>query len=143
MKTLHRWLWASWLLLVIGLPPALAAGDAGPVPFVVDLTHASEHQGRITFLQLDKILDDLGEKNLKIEVVAYEEGIHALMANNKDTYQLLIKLADRGVSFKACRISMRAWHLTEDDFPLEVEFVPAGAPEVIRREMEGYKYWHP
>jgi intracellular sulfur oxidation DsrE/DsrF family protein len=38
---------------------------------------------------------------------------------------------------------MRAWDLKEENFPLEVEFVPAGAPEMIRLQMDGYKYWRP
>jgi len=112
--------------------------------FVVQLTRSSDNYGhRRTFMQIDKILSDIGEDSVKFTVVAYEEGIQALTANNKETNQLLTKLANRGVQFKACRISMRAWNLTENDFPLEVEYVPAGAPEVIRLQMNDYKYWRP
>lgn len=112
--------------------------------FVVQLTRSSDNYGhRRTFMQLDKILSDLTSDNIKFTVVAYEEGIQALTSKNKETNQLLTKLANRGVEFKACRISMRAWNLTEDDFPLEVDYVPAGAPEVIRLQMKGYKYWRP
>jgi len=115
-----------------------------PIDFVMQLTRSGENYGhRRAFLQIDKVLTDLGEKNLNITVVAYEDGIHSLLENNKETSQLLTKLANRGVIFKACRISMRAWKLHEDQFPLEVEFVPAGAPEVIRLQMQGYKYWRP
>lgn len=120
--------------------PAYAADKA--MEFVVQLTRNANNYGhRRAFMQLDKILSDLGEEKVKFTVVAYEEGIQALTANNKKTNQLLTKLANRGVIFKACRISMNAWNLTENDFPLEVEYVPAGAPEVIRLQLEGYKYW--
>lgn len=129
-----------WSLLL----PVSAADEKKPIPFVMQLTRSGDNYGhRRAFLQIDKVLDDLGEKNLKIVVVAYEDGIHALLANNKETSQLLTKLANRGVTFKACRISMRAWELKEDEFPLEVEFVPAGAPEMIRLQMLSYKYWRP
>lgn len=136
-------------LILIMLSPALpVTSHAEPkpdaIPFVMQLTRIGDNYGhRRAFLQIDKVLDDLGEDKLKIVVVAYEEGIQALTADNKETSQLLTKLANRGVTFKACRISMRAWELTEQDFPLEVEYVPAGAPEVIRLQMEGYKYWRP
>lgn len=136
-------------LLLIMLSPALsvkAFADTPPAatPFVMQLTRSGDNYGhRRAFLQIDKVLDDLGEDKLKIVVVAYEEGIQALTADNKETSQLLTKLANRGVVFRACRISMRAWELTEQDFPLEVDYVPAGAPEVIRLQMEGYKYWRP
>lgn len=112
--------------------------------FVVQLTRSGDNYGhRRTFMQIDKILSDIGEDKVKFTVVAYEEGIQALTANNKGTSQLLTKLANRGVTFKACRISMNAWNLTENDFPLEVDYVPAGAPEVIRLQMNSYKYWRP
>jgi len=130
------------LSLVLGLSALSTAAE--PVNFVVQLTRSAEHYGqRRVFLQLDKILDDLGEDKLHFTVVAYEDGIHALLADNQETSQLLTKLANRGVTFEACRISMQAWGLTESQFPLEVQFVPAGAPEVIRLQLQGYKYWRP
>lgn len=133
------------LIAVVNLivAPAYTA-ESEPVAFIMQLTRSSENYGhRRAFLQIDKVLDDLGEKNLKIVVVAYEDGIHALLADNNETSQLLTKLANRGVVFKACRISMRAWGLKDEQFPLEVEFVPAGAPEMIRLQMKGFKYWRP
>lgn len=134
-----------WLLIACSVVSAAsAAPPANPVPFVVQLTRSGDHHGhRRVFLQIDKVLNDLGENNLKIVVVAYEEGIQALVVTNQETSQLLTKLANRGVVFKACKISMRAWELDDADFPLEVEFVPAGAPEMIRLQMQGYKYWRP
>ena len=131
-------------LTAFSISDAVIASDDKATPFVMQLTRPTDNFGqRRAFLQIDKVLDDLGEKNLKVEVIAYEDGIHALLSNNEETSQLLTKLTNRGVTFKACRISMRAWSLTEDAFPLEVEFVPAGAPEVIRLQMQGYKYWRP
>ena len=132
------------LLLACNMATAAPATSPEPVPFVVQLTRPGDHHGhRRVFLQIDKVLSDLGEDNVKFVVVAYEEGIQALVVTNQETSQLLTKLANRGVVFKACRISMRAWELDEADFPLEVEFVPAGAPEMIRLQMQGYKYWRP
>lgn len=76
-------------------------------------------------------------------MVAYEGGILSLLANNASTAGLVETLHRQGVKFKACRISMRASDLAESDFPLEVEFVSAGAPEMIRLQMRGYRYWRP
>lgn len=135
---------ALMLLLTGMLTPQPAVARQAVTPFVMQLTRSSDNHGhRRAFIQIEKVLDDIGEKNVKIEVVAYEDGILSLIANNKDTSQLLLKLAARGVKFKACRISMRAWDLKEADFPGAVEFIPAGAPEMIRLQMQGYKYWRP
>ena len=131
------------LLFIVSVSLPVGAEEK-PTSFVMQLTRSSDNYGhRKAFLQLDKVLDDNGEGRLKVEVVAYENGIHALLSENKETSQLLSKLANRGVVFKACRISMRAWDLEEDEFPIEVVFVPAGATEAIRLQMKGYKYWHP
>lgn len=142
MKIRNQLLFIIALAIILVSPISYASDKA--VNFVMQLTRTADNYGhRRAFMQIDKVLSDIGEKKLNITVVAYEDGIHSLLAKNKKTSQLLTKLANRGVKFKACRISMRAWELKEDDFPLEVEFVPAGAPEVIKLQMQGYKYWRP
>lgn len=123
---------------------AAEAASSTPVPFVMQLTRSSEGLShRRAFLQIAKVLDEIGEDKLHIEVVAYESGILSLLKNNEQTAGLLAALNRRGVVFKACRISMSASGLVEDDFPIEVEYVPAGAPEVIRLQMDGFRYWRP
>lgn len=114
-----------------------------PIPFVMQMTTGDSDAQRRAFLQIDKVLEDLGAQNVKIEVVAYEGGITSLLADNKDTITLLTALAQQGVVFKACRISMRANDFKDSDFPLEVGYVPAGAPEMIRLQMKGHRYWRP
>jgi len=114
-----------------------------PVTFVMQMTVSEEIQQRRAFLQISKVLEDIGPDKVNIEVVAYEGGILSLLANNSGTASLVASLHRQGVKFKACRISMRASDLTDTDFPLEVEFVPAGAPEMIRLQMQGAKYWRP
>ncbi|MDH5393516.1 MAG: DsrE family protein [Gammaproteobacteria bacterium] len=141
MKTLFQ----SLFLLCISVSSfsAFAATAKDTHQIVVQLTRSSDNYAHMkTFFQIDKVLSEIGENKLKIVVVAYEDGIHALTQNSRAA-QMLTKLANRGVSFKACKISMNAWDLTEDDFPLEVEFIAAGAPEMIRRQLAGYKYWKP
>lgn len=122
---------------------AAEARKKAAVPFVMQLTAEEGLQQRRAFLQIAKVLEDLGPDKVRIEVVAYEGGILSLLANNADTATLLADLSRKGVKFKACRISMRASDLAESDFPLEVEFVPAGAPEMIRLQTKGYRYWRP
>ena len=135
------------MLMVLGLSgvsgqAVAAAKDKERVPFVMQMT-AEESQQRRAFMQIAKVLEDIGPDKIKIVVVAYEAGILSLLANNAATAGLVETLHRQGVRFKACRISMRASDLSESDFPLEVEFVPAGAPEMVRLQMQGYRYWRP
>ena len=115
-----------------------------PTTFVVQMTAAEDIQQRRALLQIQKVLETFGPGKVRFEVVAYEGGILSLLANNAGTATLVADLYRQGVKFKACRISMRASDLTEADFPLEVEFVPAGAVEMIRMQIEeGARYWRP
>ncbi len=118
---------------------------AKPVDFVVQFTRADgmNNGHRRVLFQIDRALKELGPDKVHFTVVAYEEGIQALRADNTRTATLVTDLANRGVVFKACRISMKASGLTEDDMNMVVDFVPAGAPEVLRLQMQGYRYWKP
>ena len=133
------------MLVVLGCGQAWAKDGASkaPVPFVMQMTTEDPLLQRRAFMQIQKVLADIGPNKVKIEVVAYEGGILSLLTNNASTAGLLETLHRQGVKFKACRISVRASDLSESDFPLEVEFVPAGAPEMIRLQMKGYRYWRP
>lgn len=133
-----------WAVVALGLAAASAqAAPPKPTPFVMQMTVGDSDAQRRAFLQIQKVLQDIGSAKVHIEVVAYEAGISALASDNKDTASLLAALSRHGVRFKACRISMRGFKLKEDDFPLEVEFVPAGAPEMVRLQIAGYRYWRP
>ena len=131
------------LIASFGVNLHAQAADTGPIPFVMQMTVGDSDAQRRAFLQIQKVLQDIGPKKVKIEVVAYESGITSLLSNNNDTATLVAALAREGVRFKACRISMRGFQLKEDAFPLEVEFVPAGAPEMVSLQMKGYRYWRP
>ena len=137
------WTRVCLLLLVLCAAPSAHAAEPAPVPFVMQLTIGDSDAQRRAFLQIAKMLEDIGTQKVKIEVVAYEGGITSLLSDNNDTATLIAALAREGVRFKACRISMRGHGYTDADFPLEVEFVPAGAPELIRLQMQGYRYWRP
>ncbi len=137
------WFRVGVLLLVFWGAPLTHAAETAPVPFVMQMTVGDSDAQRRAFLQIAKVLEDMGPQQVRIEVVAYEGGITALLADNNDTATLLAMLAREGVRFKACRISMRGHGYTDADFPLEVEFVPAGAPEMVRLQMQGYRYWRP
>lgn len=132
------------LILVFSAPANVVARAAPkPAPIVMQMTLGDSDAQRRAFLQIAKVLEDLGPQTVRIEVVAYDSGITSLLSENQDTATLLAALARQGVKFKACRISMRGHGLKDDDFPMEVDFVSAGAPEIIRLQLRGYRYWRP
>lgn len=141
MLTLLRF----WLVLFVSLGVCLhaQAADTDPIPFVMQMTTGDSDAQRRAFLQIQKVMQDLGSQKVNIEVVAYESGITSLLSDNNDTATLVAALSREGVRFKACRISMRGHGFADTDFPMEVEFVPAGATEMIGLQIKGYRYWRP
>ena len=142
---MRYFLWVAFFMLGVGSAQVSAKEIASkaPVPFVMQMTTEDPLLQRRALMQIQKVLADIGSNNVKIEVVDYEGGILSLLTNNASTAGLLETLHRQGVKFKACRISVRASELAESDFPLEVEFVPAGAPEMIQLQMKDYRYWRP
>ena len=134
------------IFIVISISLALVpiTGFTAPTEFVVQLTKKDDNGAhRRALMQVARVLKDVGRKNVNFTVVAYEHGITALLENNEKTAELVAGLNRLGVSFKACKVSMQASDLTEDDFPMEVDYVAAGAPELIRLRLKGYEYWRP
>jgi len=142
-KLMSVWFRIGLLSLVFWGAPSAHTAETVPVPFVMQMTIGDSDAQRRAFLQIAKVLQDIGPQKVRIEVIAYEGGIASLLAGNNDTAMLIAALAREGVRFKACRISMRGHGYNDADFPLEVEFVPAGASEMVRLQMEGYRYWRP
>ena len=76
-------------------------GTATPVPFVMQLTRSAEGLShRRAFLQIAKVLDEIGEDKLHIEVVAYEElGMAAIFKIEVENSPALIIVDDKANDF--------------------------------------------
>lgn len=97
-----------------------------------------------TLNNVSNSLDEIGEDQMEVEVVAHGQGIH-LLAKEKSPVELQAKIAelqDRGVVFAACANSMAKNGYTMEDMLPGVIQVPSGAAEVIRKQREGWIYLH-
>ena len=101
-------------ILVFSGPTSFAARAAAPkpAPIVMQMTVGDSDAQRRAFLQIAKVLEDIGLRKVRIEVVAYEGGITALLSDNQDTATLLAALARQGVNIEPVRHPLRrAVHL--------------------------------
>lgn len=89
-------------------------------------------------------LDELGEKNMEVEVVAHGPGIN-LLSKEKSPAALQERIAalqERGVVFAACANSMAKNGYTMKDMVDGAVQVPSGAAEIIRKQQQGWLYMH-
>ncbi len=85
----------------------------------------------------------------QIVVVAHARGVDYLMKGAKDPngnrYQDIVEnLANQGVRFAVCEITLRQRNLKREQFIEEAIYVPSGVAEITRlQQREGYAYLRP
>jgi hypothetical protein len=88
------------------------------------------------------LLSDLGEDETEVEVVANSEGTRALLGAGPFA-ERIGELAGRGTKFVVCARSLAALGMKEEEFVDEVEVVPTGTGELVKRQIEGWAYVRP
>jgi intracellular sulfur oxidation DsrE/DsrF family protein len=87
--------------------------------------------------------------NARIVVVTHARGVDFLMKGaedkNNNPYNVAVEtLAQQGVEFRVCEITLRNRKLTKDQFIPEAKFVPSGVAEVTKlQQREGFAYLKP
>jgi intracellular sulfur oxidation DsrE/DsrF family protein len=112
------------------------------------LFHVNEPERWDTALgNMANLIKDVGKDNVEIVVVANGPSIMSFIEQDKLT--IMKELTDKGVSFLACRNSLKKMCygvdacITESALPSFITVVPAGITEIIRKQSEGYAYVKP
>ncbi|RMG73644.1 MAG: hypothetical protein D6710_03040 [Nitrospirae bacterium] len=96
---------------------------------------------------ITNLLKDVGDGGVRVVVLTNGPSVKAYA--DEGLLQRMKALADRGVSFRACRNSLNNLCaggevcLNEGSLPDFIEVVPAGITELIRLQMEGFAYVKP
>lgn len=96
---------------------------------------------------ITNLLKDVGEGNVDVRVLANGQAVLAFA--DEAILQRIKELAEKGVSFLACRNSLRNLCSTsdicisEEHLPEFIGVVPAGITELVKRQCEGYTYIKP
>lgn len=96
----------------------------------------------LTLNNAKNVQQELGAKNVDIEIVAYGPGIGMLKFDYAVANRIDEAVAE-GVKVVACENTMKALKLTKDDMLSSTGFVPAGVIELMKKQKEGYAYIRP
>ena len=88
------------------------------------------------------VQQELGAKNVDIEIVAYGPGIGMLKFDSAVANRIDEAVAD-GVKVVACENTMKVQKLAREDMLSSAAFVPAGVVELMKKQKEGYAYIRP
>ena len=85
------------------------------------------------------ILKEYPEEALKVVVIAYGNGVRALMKDyDKNQLERIKSLMQYDVEFIVCKNTMETMNWTQKDFIEDLSYVQAGIVEVIERQIDGY-----
>lgn len=96
----------------------------------------------LTLNNAKNVQQELGAKNVDVEIVAYGPGIGMLKFDSAVANRIDEAVGD-GVKVVACENTMNALKLTRDDMLASSGFVPAGVVELMKKQKEGYAYIRP
>lgn len=88
------------------------------------------------------VQDELGAKNVDIEIVAYGPGL-AMLRDDSKVADRLAQAMDRNIGLYACENTIRNQKLTRADIYGGVKFVEAGVVHLMKRQREGWAYIRP
>ncbi|MFT5644106.1 MAG: intracellular sulfur oxidation DsrE/DsrF family protein [Janthinobacterium sp.] len=129
-------------LAVSHVAAAPVAPKEGHHRVVFQISDADAKKWQLLLNNVNNAQQELGEKNVTIEVVAFGPGIHMLTAESEVANRVQEAMA-QGVRVVACENTMRALHLKPGDMVSGIGFVPSGVAELIRRQSAGYAYMRP
>ena len=135
----------TFLIALFAAAPLLAsAQDApkAPTRVVVQVSEADPARWNLVLNNVKNLQDDLGAKNVAIEIVAYGPGI-GMLKFDAPTNSRVSEALKSGVAVQACENTMRNQKLAQADMHPGISYVPAGVVQIVKRQQEGWAYLRP
>jgi uncharacterized protein len=120
-----------------------ATSDAAkPARLVIQVSDAEPAKWNLALNNAKNVQDELGEKNVEIEIVAYGPGIGMLKMDSVANSR--VEAAGKaGIKVVACENTMRNQKLTRSDMHPAIGYVNAGVVEIMQKQAAGWAYVRP
>lgn len=96
----------------------------------------------LTLSNVKNVQQDLGIKNVQIEIVVYGPGLDMVLLETEMAGKI-DEAVSRGVKIVACGNTMIGRKLTRADMYPSVGYVKAGVVELMKRQRQGWAYIRP
>lgn len=133
----------SVLLLQAALPTHAVGDSVKPVHKVVfQVTDSEPQKWYLTLANAKNVQQELGIKNVQIEVVVYGPGLDMVLLET-EIAEKIDEAVSRGVKIVACENTMIGHKLTRADMYPAVGYVKAGVVELMKLQRQGWAYIRP
>ncbi|MDP1897114.1 MAG: DsrE family protein [Sulfurimicrobium sp.] len=130
---------ASSSILAADMP---SEKDAAKEKVIFQVSAGDPKTWNLALNNAKNVQQELGAKNVDIEIVAYGPGIGMLKFDSAVANRIDEAVAD-GVKVVACENTMKVQKLAREDMLSSAAFVPAGVVELMKKQKEGYAYIRP
>ncbi len=110
---------------------------------VLHLDEPSKGRAEQVFGNIANLLNDLGDENVEVELLANGGGVRSLVKDSNGLAEQIIVLAKRGVCFTACRNSLDHLNIQPSELLDQIQIVPAGVSELVKKQAQGWAYIRP
>lgn len=134
---------AGWRFLLIMLSAAAMLGGwtgaqaQAKERVVLMVSDDNPKNWTTAFNVINNLTATYGKGNVEIELIAYSDGINALMFDSKVASRIPGAL-ERGAKVIACENSMKRFELSRKDMALDIGYVPTGVKQAIERQRQGW-----
>lgn len=112
------------------------------VKLVIQVSDAEPAKWNLALNNARNVQEELGAKNVKIEIVAYGPGL-GMLKKDAVTSERVDEASLAGIKFVACENTMRNLKLTRADIHAAASYVPSGVVQLMLRQSQGWSYIRP
>lgn len=131
---------AAAAIVALALAFAATAGERQNV--VMQINDDDPAHWRQALGTVRNLLNEVGADNVQIEIVVNGPGVYMLRFDSVVGSQLT-ELARDGVWLRACGNTLASHKLRPGDLHANVEVVPSGVVEILKRQKQGWIYIKP
>lgn len=112
------------------------------VKLVIQVSDAEPAKWSLALNNARNVLEELGAKNVEIEIVAYGPGL-GMLKKDAVTSGRVDEASLAGIKFVACENTMRNLKLTRADIHAAASYASSGVVQLMQRQSQGWSYIRP
>ena len=126
----------------LALAQANQSKASQPAKLVIQVSDAEPAKWNLALNNARNVQEELGAKNVEIEIVAYGPGL-AMLKKDAVTSGRVDEATLAGIKVVACENTMRNLKLTRADIHAAASYAPSGVVQLMQRQAQGWSYIRP
>ncbi len=120
----------------------LSASALAQSKLVIQVSDAEPAKWNLALNNARNVQEELGAKNVEIEIVAYGPGL-GMLKKDAVTSGRIDEASLAGIKVVACENTMRNLKLTRADIHAAASYAPSGVVQLMQRQSQGWSYIRP